>query len=379
MINRVLIYDPVPFKGGSKKVMKTIVAELPRNIEVWVISNDRASWSDNGDDCDNRNIHFVPLFSPRYLQNKTTGILYFIKHFIYLLSLIANMMKLKRFSKIIGFSGPNVDFSLYLLTELINIDIIQLIQGDIAHSNVAGFGLARAKKVFYLPSTLASILHALKSYPSNRFHNQNMADDKYMPFVNGIDCTTIKVKKTEDKPKDKIGFLWAASLLKWKRIELFISAMAELNGTSRDVDKYFASVCYIEPQTDAYVDINSFDKVENIHWYADPKNLNDIRANSSVFISTSEDEPFGLSILEAMAAGLAIVIPADNAYWDQHLTHGFDCVKYDPNNMDSLVQALTRLMEEPVFLQKISQQGKNSAQQYCHLQSYSQILKCIPN
>jgi glycosyltransferase involved in cell wall biosynthesis len=385
MIKRVLIYDPVPFKGGSKKVMKTIIAELPNNIEVWVISNDSDSWCDNSDVCNNKNVHFVPLFSPRFLQSKTTGILYFIKHFIYLFSLIANMIKLKRFTKIIGFSGPNVDFSLYLLTELINIDIIQLIQGDIAQSNVAGFGLTRAKQVFYLPSTHASILQALKSYRNNESYgdNENITDNKFMPFVNGIDCSTIKTKeirnKNSDNNSEKVGFLWAASLLKWKRVELFIAAMAKLNNTTKYVDDYFASVCYIEPKSDSYIDINSFNKVDNIHWYADPSNLNDIRANSSVFISTSEDEPFGLSILESMAAGLAIVIPADNAYWDQHLTDGYDCVKYDPNNIESLVQALTRLVEQPTFLLQIALQGKHSAQQYCHLHCYSQILKCIPN
>ncbi|WP_019026215.1 glycosyltransferase family 4 protein [Colwellia piezophila] len=373
MIERLLIYDPVPFKGGSKKVMQTIISELPPSIEVWVISNDRGSW---GNGC-NDNVHFVPLFSPRYLQNKTTGILYFLKHFVYLLSLITNMMKLKRFTKIIGFSGPNVDLSIYLLTELINIDIIQLIQGDIAHSKVAGFGLARAKKVFYLPSTHASILHALKSYRKNSPPNinDNMEDKKFIAFVNGINDSTITAKNNNDN----VGFLWAGSLLKWKRVELFIAAMARLNSTAKDDDKYFASVCYIKPENDAYVDINSFHMVDNIYWYPDPKNLNDIRANSSVFISTSQNEPFGLSILESMVAGLAIVIPADNAYWDQHLTDGFDCVKYAPNNMESLAKVLTRLIEQPTFLLKISQQAKNSSQKYCHLHCYAQILKCIPN
>jgi hypothetical protein len=106
MIERVLIYDPVPYKGGSKKVMKSIIAELPSNIQVWVISNDNDSWCD----VSNNNVHFVSLFSPQWLQSKTTGFFYFIKHFVYLFSLIANMIKLKRFTKIIGFSGPNVDF-----------------------------------------------------------------------------------------------------------------------------------------------------------------------------------------------------------------------------------------------------------------------------
>ena len=374
MTKRVLIYDPVPFKGGSKKVMKTIVAELPSNIEVWVISNDRDSWCTDCDSCDAK-VNFVPLFSPRYLQNKTTGILYFVKHFVYLFSLLANMMKLKRFTKIIRFSGPSVDLSLYLLTEIINIDIIQLIQGDIADSKIAAFGLTRAKQVFYLPSTYTSILHTLKSHSSN----EKLVKTKFIPFINGINCSTIKAKETSNKNSDKIGFLWAASLLRWKRVELFIAAMTKLNSSYEDLDKYFASVCYIEPPTDAYIDVASIDKVDNIHWYADPYNLNDIRASSSVFISTSENEPFGLSILESMAAGLAIVIPADNAYWDQHLTDGYDCLKYDPNKLESLVQALTRLVNDPNFLLKIAQQAKRSAQQYCHLRCYSQILKCIPN
>jgi glycosyltransferase involved in cell wall biosynthesis len=372
MNKRVLIYDPVPFKGGSKNVMKTILAELPNNVEVWVISNDDQSWRDD-------NIHFVTLFSPKCLLKQTTGALYFLKHLIFLCSLFFTLCKLKRFTKIIGLSGPCVDFALYLLAEIIHLDIIQLVQGDIAHSNIAGFGLMRANQVFYLPSTYASILLALKTH--SRLNT--LPINKFMPFVNGINGSTIKAKENSNDSPHKIGFLWAASLLKWKRVELFISAMAKLNNSHKKNDKYFASVCYIEPQIDAYINIdeliNNIENTDNIHWYEDPKNLNDIRANSSVFISTAEDEPFGLSILEAMAAGLAIVIPEDNAYWDQHLTDGFDCIKYDPDNEESLVQALTHLVDNPTFLLKIAQQAQRSSEHYKPLHCYSQILKCIPN
>jgi len=364
MIERVLIYDPVPFKGGSKEVMKTILTELPSNIEVWVVSNDNASWCDS-------NVHFVPLFCPLFLLQKTTGVSYFIKHLILLFSLLITLCKLKRFTKIIGLSGPCVDFALYLLTSIINIDIIQLVQGDIANSKVAAFGLTRAKQVFYLPSTFDSILNTLKT------HNQHhpITKENFSPFVNGIDSSVIKAKVSNEK----IGFLWAASLSRWKKVELFIAAIAKLNSLHGNVDKYFASVCYIEPQSDSYLDITNLKSVDNINWYEDPKNLNDIRANSSVFISTAEHEPFGLSILESMTAGLAIVIPADNAYWDQHLVDGHDCVKYSPNNTQSLFKALSRLVDEPALLSKVAKQAKISAQRYCHLHCYSHILKSIPN
>ena len=364
MIERVLIYDPVPFKGGSKEVMKTIITELPSKMDIWVVSNDIESWSD----C---NVHYVPLFSPSFLLKQTTGMGFFLKHFIFLISLMCTLCKLKRFTKIIGLSGPCVDFSLYLLTEIIKVDIIQLIQGNIANSKVSGFGLSRAKQIFYLPSTLESILQTLTTHAPK----QCIAKKNFSSFINGVDSSTIK-KKVQN---EKVGFLWAASLSKWKRIELFIAAMAELNKRHNDVDKFFANVCYIPPQTTPYIDITNIEKENNVHLYSDPTNLNDIRANSSIFISTSENEPFGLSILESMTAGLAIVIPQDGAYWDQHLTDSYNCLKYEPNNINSLVNTLTRLLDDPALLLSISQQAKSSAQLYGHLHCYSHILKSIPN
>jgi glycosyltransferase involved in cell wall biosynthesis len=376
MSKRVLIFDPVPFKGGSKEVMKTILSELPSNVEVWVLSNDEKSW------CGSQ-VHFIPLFSPTFLVNQTTGFLYFLKHFIFLFSLLCTLCRVKRFSKVIGISGPCVDFALYLLTSIIAIDVIQLVQGDIANSSVANFGLIRAKKIFYLPSTLNSIQASLNSHG----HRGHLSKDKFTPFINGINNATIKTKVSTNK----VGFLWAASLVKWKRLELFMAAMAGLNSSvnrsvnasgnslTSDNNQYYASVCYIKPKTGACSDISTMDNIDNVQWYADPNNLNDIRANSSVFISTAEQEPFGLSILESMVAGLAIVIPADNAYWDQHLTDGFDCIKYQPNNDESLVNALTLLINKPRLLNKIARQAQISSKRYSHLRCYAHILQSIPN
>lgn len=362
--NRILIYDPVPFKGGSKKVLQAILTELPSGTDVWVLSNDNASWL-------GENVHFLPLFSPQCLLHKTDGLLFFLKHLSYLFCLFFHLCKLKRFDKIIGISGPCVDFALYLLSELITLEIIQFVQGNIAKSKVAKFGLLRASKIFYLPSTYSSILATL-----NDCHIDNLLiKQKLVPFINGVNSALIKQKI----PQDKTVFLWAASLLKWKNVELFVEAINQLNSLPKYSKRYFANLCYIKPQTNTDVDISQCKKIANINWYADPNNLNDIRAGSSVFISTSEQEPFGLSILEAMTAGLAIVIPADGAYWDQHLVDNIDCIKYIPGNALSLAQALTRLMSEPTLLQHISQQAKYSAQDYTHENCYSGILNNILN
>ena len=42
-----LIFDPINFRGGSKKAVESILLALPiQNHRVWVMSNDNDSWQD---------------------------------------------------------------------------------------------------------------------------------------------------------------------------------------------------------------------------------------------------------------------------------------------------------------------------------------------
>lgn len=360
--NRILIYDPVPIKGGSKKVLQAILTELPSSNEIWVLTNDKSSWL-------GENVQLVSLCAPRVLLSKNSGVLFFVKHLIFLACLFFHLCRLKRFNKIIGISGPCVDFALYLLSEIITLEIIQLIQGNIANSKISAFGLQRAKQVFYLPSTHQSIQQTLTSQNID----SNAMQARLKPFINGVNGKQIKASTVQNKAV----FLWAASLLKWKRVELYTEAIKQLNALPKYQNQYSANLCYIETESPFSIDINQYQSITNINYYSDPVNLNDIRASSSVFISTSEQEPFGLSILEAMTAGLAIVIPTDGAYWDQHLQDGINCIKYEAGSSQSLLQALTRLIDQPELLKRISQQAKFSAQQYSLQHCYADILNSI--
>ncbi|MBF4438182.1 glycosyltransferase, partial [Vibrio anguillarum] len=72
-----------------------------------------------------------------------------------------------------------------------------------------------------------------------------------------------------------------------------------------------------------------------------------------LFVSTSQQEPFGLSILEALAAGMCVIIPEDNAYWDSLLTHELNCLKYAANDVSSLAETLHRAITEPHLAQRL--------------------------
>ncbi len=108
-----------------------------------------------------------------------------------------------------------------------------------------------------------------------------------------------------------------------------------------------ATICYIKPNIEGVECSQPNFTQANIEWHESPDNLDELRAQCGVFVSTSENEPFGLSILEALAAGMCVVIPHDDSYWDRVLTHGKNCIKYTPKDAASLHNAIVLLNESP--------------------------------
>ncbi len=131
-------------------------------------------------------------------------------------------------------------------------------------------------------------------------------------FVNGLSS------KRSPKQANPISnrVFWYASLLKWKNVDLLLDAM-KLD----DSCHLNATICYIKPNIEGVECSEPDFNQSNISWHESPENLDELRAQCGVFVSTSNNEPFGLSILEALAAGMCVVIPHDDSYWDRVLTH----------------------------------------------------------
>jgi len=361
MNKRILIFDPVPYKGGSKKVIQSILSTCPKNTSVFVVSNDRLSWQET-------DVRVLPLYCSAWLVDKTSGIGYFLKQIVYSLVLLYYFIYYGRFNKTVGISGPTVDFSLYLAKFIIHFDIVQLVQGDVPFTRLAGYLLKKADAVFYLTSTENSIKKSLKLVNSSKL----LGTTRYQQFTNSVNPQNISKRKNNRS----VGVLWAASILPWKRLDIFVQAFkALILLKEHSSNSCFGSVCFIAPNgSDVLIPDGN---IRNFTYHQDPENLDEIRSTSSIFVSTSIREPFGLSILESMVAGLAIIIPKDGAYWDKKLTHGLNCMKFDPDNVQSLCCILNNLVQDKCLRDKVSNNGQKFAQRYTDGECYSRILKSI--
>ncbi|TFG29421.1 glycosyltransferase family 1 protein [Candidatus Thorarchaeota archaeon] len=105
-----------------------------------------------------------------------------------------------------------------------------------------------------------------------------------------------------------------------------------------------------------------------------PKLIN----QSRIFIYPSREEPFGLSILEAMACEVPVV--TTNVYGPLEInTDGVDGLTINPDNVDELVAAVRTLLENKELRTQIGKEGRRTVERRFdikkHLESLSNIYQ----
>jgi len=357
----LIVVDPTAFGGGSKVATESILALLDkRQVRITVLTADKHSWK--GDQILGMDLTRVHLYEPKWLAEKEQGLSYFARHIFIAFNLLLVSLRFGRFDIALGASGPGVDLSLYLLRPIMHYKIIQLIHGPVAKSRTIARCLKIAHQVFYLQTSYISLKNALatlqwtkESLPTHFHLFQNGLSKKQWPTP----CQT-----------QKACFFWAASLLKWKGLDVFLAALNTMPLAKRCP----SHICYIKPQGVQLPVTNAPVRLAKVNWHNTPNNLDQLRANSNIFISTSKHEPFGLSILEAMAAGHSIIIPADGAYWDQVLIDNINCIKYIPGDSQDLSNKLLKLSTNLSLIKHLGKQAKLVAQDYQAEKQYAQIV-----
>lgn len=361
----ILIVDSIAFRGGSKIATESIIDQLMgEGISISVLTRDKQSWLDS-------RIKRYSYVEFPFLSCCERGVGYFIRHswialFIFFVW-VRNLGKMH----VLGASGPGVDLSLYLFDKLITLKKIQLIHGPVALSKTIGQCLLKADLVAYLPSVKSSIIAALKLVAKEELAISFFLQPSVIAINNGLSKNNWPKKTTHKSKRAKV--LWAASLLRWKGLDVLTKALAKFNKDAFPK----VTICYIKPK-DIDLPVSHLPKsTDTLSTLESPPNLDEIRSTHNIFISTSHQEPFGLSILEAMAAGICVFIPTDGAYWDGVLTDDVNCIKYAANSADDLYKKLAHIAAHPKKAKAIGEASRIVAQDYRAELTYLPIVKGI--
>lgn len=357
--HHLLVLDPTAFSGGSKVATTTILNLLnPKKMRITVLTADKFSWHSDAFKC-------VHLYEPKWIAEKEQGIGYFIRHAFIALNLLMVRLRFGKFDIALGASGPGVDLAIYLLKPLMKMKLIQLIHGPVAASHTIAKCLNSADQVHYLESSAASLQAALLCH----YPNQTTLPSHFHLLNNGLSDDAWPSGCQTQYPV----IFWAASLLKWKGLDTLLDALQNIDPKVRPL----THICYIRPQGVQLPISQAPVKIQSVDWYENPVNINQLRASANIFVSTSKNEPFGLSILEAMAAGLCILIPKDGSYWDRTLEHNIDCLKYQPDDADDLKKKLLMVSLNMPLLIKLGKQAAKVALDYSANKQYKHIKNSI--
>lgn len=359
----ILILDSIPYISDSKLATQNILACLTKdNIKLTVLTHDKHAWQAPG-----RQTQII--YEPLLLTQKSSGIGYYLRHLILFLNMIWVRIKFGKIDLTVGASSPNHDLAIYLYQLLFNNQVMQLIHAPITPSKTAGYCLREADSIFYIGCALDSINLTLKSidYSADELKGQGT---KIKPFLNGL--------PTNNWPSPVIDYqqpklLWAETRLKQEELATLTSALESCSFMTRPE----THICYNARKQTQVKNSQTPIEIPNVYWHESPDHLDEIRRHTNIFISTSHKNSFGLATLEAMAAGLCIVIPKDGSYWDHQLIEGKHCIKYLPCNPQDLRHQISAVIKHPQLIEKLGLSAQKIAQHYRANTLYHTIAQTI--
>ena len=200
-----------------------------------------------------------------------------------------------------------------------------------------------------------------------------------LPLYLGIDLAVFHPMPEVEKKWD-IAFM--GRLEEMKSVDLFPEMLLRLKEKYPDLKMVMTGEGLLKEDLLRELDEKGVSQMVDYLGVIETEGVSKIINQSRIFIYPSREEPFGLSILEAMACGVPVI--TTNVYGPKEIvTDGVDGLAVDPDDVDALVRAIGTLLDDEKLRKKIGMNGKAAVERRFditfHLKSligiYQDLLK----
>ena len=250
-------------------------------------------------------------------------------------SKLARFISRARPDVILANNAPQANAAVHMLPSWLDVPVIQYVRGAFYPSNLAR-------------TLLSSARHVLTVGVAQKERVVALGRDDAKSVGEGLS----PARWPSPRRAGETRWLWASSLMPWKGSDLLLESYGLLEEPP-PVD-----VCYL-PVRGQHVDRLSGEARFRLH--RAPRDLDAIRAGASVYIHTAlEPEPFGRSILEAMAAGLCPVVP-DEGSGPMLVEHRRSGLVYKARDPHALASALDYAQRHPEHVARMGRRAMTEA------------------
>ena len=198
-------------------------------------------------------------------------------------------------------------------------------------------------------------------------------DIPVLPLYAGIDLSVFYPMPEMEKKWD-IAFL--GRLEKMKSVDLFPEMLVQLKQDFPNLKMLMTGEGSLKNSI-----LEDFDRLgvsQMVHYLGvvETERVPELINQSRIFIYPSREEPFGLSIIEAMACGVPVV--TTNVFGPSEIiTNGLDGLVVNPNDVSALVRAIRTLLDDKQMRMKMGAQGRTTVENRFDINQHLENLVSI--
>lgn len=209
------------------------------------------------------------------------------------------------------------------------------------------------KKLINFENKIISISDAVQKHVVNQINNVNI--DKIVRIHNGVDVEEFNPRKLKSgvlREEYKIGvdkFLIGAvgRFEEWKKFDVFIEAAKILKDEYKDLVFFISGGAFDEKQeiikNDLLKLVERYDLNERVIFTGYRKNISEIMNDLDLFVLTSDNEPFGRVLIEALSLNLPIV-STNNGGAPEIIKDNINGLLVPPNDSKQLAGAIEQMI-----------------------------------
>jgi glycosyltransferase involved in cell wall biosynthesis len=165
-------------------------------------------------------------------------------------------------------------------------------------------------------------------------------------------------------PVEKIIIIYTGRLVAYKGLPLLLSVWKKIVTQNKNIHLLLVGsggldLDNCEAELQAFVIKHKLQ--DTVHFTGSVSNVQEYLQASDIFVFPTENEAFGISLIEAMACGLAAVSTAVGGIKDI-LENGRDGVVIMPGNFEQLLVAFSRLLGDYAFCQQLGENALHTIQ-----------------
>lgn len=294
-------YYPVVY--GAENFAQNLAQHQTKTDEVHVVTGRwQAEWK-NEERYKRVFIHRVSVFRLKYIQTITAVIPFFFKAFQLVVKHNIPIIHTHIYpGMIVGYLLKKIFPKIFFLATIQGGDI-----GD--YDEIYGPFKQLAKKIIAKCLSATDKTHCVSISLKKELLKMGVREDKITVIPNAIYTSKFSPGKNifTDSIRNKIRLISTSRLEKKNNLESLILAIKKLNNKNNTVSLDIFGTGSLKTTLEKVIAKNRLSKVVRLHSYISQKRLPKIIKKFDIFIRLSTQEGFGISFIEAMAAGLIVV------------------------------------------------------------------------